>query len=62
MISFGIKDILDILIVGALLFYIYKLMKSSGTISLFYGVLLFIMFWVVAAEIFDMKLSGTILD
>ncbi|MDE6017497.1 MAG: diadenylate cyclase CdaA [Muribaculaceae bacterium] len=62
MISFGIKDLLDILIVGAILYYIYKVMKSSGTISLFYGVLLFIMIWVVAAEILDMKLTGTILD
>ena len=51
MISIGIKDIVDILIVGAILYYIYKVMKSSGTISLFYGVLLFIMIWVVAAEI-----------
>lgn len=62
MISFGIKDIVDILIVAALLFYVYKVMKSSGTISLFYGVFLFIVIWVVAAEIFDMKLTGTILD
>ncbi len=62
MIVFGIKDILDILIVGGLLFYLYKVMKSSGTLSLFYGVLLFIMIWVVAAEIFDMRLTGTILD
>lgn len=62
MLTFTIKDLLDILIVGALLFYIYRLMKSSGTISLFYGVLLFIMIWVVAAEILDMRLTGTILD
>ncbi|MCM1489488.1 MAG: diadenylate cyclase CdaA [Muribaculum sp.] len=62
MISFGIKDILDILIVGALLFYLYKVMKSSGTLSLFYGVLLFILVWVIAAEILDMRLTGTILD
>ena len=62
MIDFGIKDLLDILIVGALLFYLYKVMKSSGTLSLFYGVLLFIVVWVVAAEILDMKLTGTILD
>ncbi len=62
MIVFGIKDILDILIVGGLLFYLYKVMKSSGTLSLFYGVLLFIMIWVVAAEILDMRLTGTILD
>lgn len=62
MIDFGIKDIFDILIVGAMLFYLYKMMKSSGTISLFYGVLLFILIWVVAAEILDMRLTGTILD
>ncbi|MBO5445282.1 MAG: diadenylate cyclase CdaA [Muribaculaceae bacterium] len=62
MIDFGIKDLLDILIVGAMLFYLYKMMKSSGTLSLFYGVLLFILIWVVAAEIMDMRLTGTILD
>lgn len=62
MIDFNIKDILDILIVGALLFYLYKVMKSSGTLSLFYGVLLFILVWVVAAEILNMRLTGTILD
>lgn len=62
MIDFGIKDIVDIIIVGGLLYYLYRVMKSSGTLSLFYGVLLFIMIWVVAAEIFDMRLTGTILD
>lgn len=62
MIEFGIKDILDILIVAALLFYLYRVMKSSGTLSLFYGVLLFILVWVVASEILNMRLTGTILD
>ena len=62
MISFGIKDIIDILIVAVLLFYLYRLMKSSGTLSLFYGVLAFIVLWVVCYEIFDMRLTGTIVD
>lgn len=62
MIEFGIKDILDILIVASLLFYLYRVMKSSGTLSLFYGVLLFIVVWVVASEILNMRLTGTILD
>lgn len=60
--EFGIKDLIDILIVGALLYYLYRLMKNTGTISLFYGVFFFIILWVVAAEILDMKLTGTILD
>lgn len=62
MIEFGIKDIIDIVIVALLLFYLYKLMKSSGTLSLFYGVLLFIVIWVLAFEILDMRLTGTIMD
>lgn len=62
MINFGIKDIVDILIVALLLFYLYRMMKSSGTLSLFYGVLAFIVVWVVAYEIFDMRLTGTIVD
>lgn len=62
MFDFGIKDIIDILIVAVLLYYLYRLMKSSGTLSLFYGVLLFILIWVVASEIFAMRLTGTILD
>lgn len=62
MIHFGLKDIIDILIVALLLFYLYRLMKKSGTLSLFYGVLAFIVIWVVAFEIFDMRLTGTIVD
>jgi len=62
MIQFGIKDIIDILIVAVMLYYLYRLMKSSGTLSLFYGVLAFIVVWVVAYELFDLRLTGTIVD
>lgn len=62
MIHFGIKDIIDILIVAVMLYYLYRLMKSSGTLSLFYGVLAFIVIWVLAYEMFDMRLTGTIVD
>ncbi len=62
MLEIGIKDIIDIIIVALLLFYLYRMMRNSGQLSLFYGVLSFILIWVVASEIFDMKLTGTILD
>lgn len=62
MIEFGIKDIVDILIVAVMLYYLYRLMKNSGTLSLFYGVLAFTVIWVVASEILDMRLTGTIVD
>jgi uncharacterized protein (TIGR00159 family) len=60
--SFGIKDILDIVIVALMLYYLYKIMKESGTINIFYGVLAFILVWLVASEILEMRLIGTILD
>lgn len=62
LLSFGIKDIIDILLVATLLYYIYKLMKESGTINIFYGIMAFTVLWIFASEIFDMRLIGTILD
>ncbi|MDE5607478.1 MAG: diadenylate cyclase CdaA [Muribaculaceae bacterium] len=60
--DFGIKDVFDILIVAILLYYLYKIMKESGTLNIFYGVMAFIGVWIVGSEILDMKLLGTILD
>jgi uncharacterized protein (TIGR00159 family) len=62
MLEFGIKDIIDILLVATLLYYIYRLMRRSGSLSLFYGVLLFTVVWVIASEILNMRLTGTIMD
>ena len=62
MIDFGIKDIIDILLVGLLLYYVYRTMKQSGTLNIFVGVLTFIVVWILACEIFDMRLTGTIVD
>lgn len=59
---FGIKDILDILIVATLLYSLYRLMKESGSINIFTGVLIFIGVWVVVTRILDMKLMGAIMD
>lgn len=60
--GFGIQDVLDIAIVALMLFYLYKIMKESGTINIFFGVLAFIVVWVVTSQILEMKLLGTILD
>lgn len=62
MLDFGVKDLLDIFIVAILLYYIYRLMKESGTLNIFYGVMAFIVVWLVASEIFALRLTGSILD
>ncbi|MDE6402173.1 MAG: diadenylate cyclase CdaA [Muribaculaceae bacterium] len=60
--SFGFKDILDIVIVAWMLYYLYRIMKESGTINIFYGVMAFIVVWGLASEILEMRLIGTILN
>ncbi len=60
--SFGIKDIFDIAIAALLLFYLYRIMKESSTLNVFYGVLAFTMVWAIASQLMEMKLIGTILD
>ena len=38
----GIKYFIDVLLVAFLLYYTYKLMKASGSIKVFNGILFFI--------------------
>ena len=59
---FGIIDIIDILIVATLLFYIYRSLRQSGTMNIFIGILLFLLAWIIMYKILDMKLIGTIMD
>lgn len=62
MISFGIKDLLDVLIVATMLYYLYRIMRESGSLNIFIGVLTFIAAWVVVSEILELRLIGTIMD
>ncbi len=59
---FGIKDVIDILLVATLLFYMYRKMKETGTLNIFIGVLSFVIIWVVLYKILDMRLIGTLMD
>lgn len=59
---FGIKDAIDILLVAILLYYTYKVMKSSGTINIFTGILAFIGIWIMVTHIIDMRLMGAIMN
>lgn len=60
--TISLLDIFDIALAALLLFYTYRIMKESGALNLFYGVLAFVVVWVVASQILEMKLIGTILD
>lgn len=61
-IDFGVKDFIDILLVAFLLYYTYKLMKASGSINIFVGILVFILIWLVVSQVLEMRLLGSIFD
>lgn len=62
MINFGIKDVIDIVLVALLLYYIYRLMKESSSANIFGGIIVFIVVWIFVSQIFEMRLLGGILD
>ncbi|MBR0036402.1 MAG: diadenylate cyclase CdaA [Bacteroidales bacterium] len=58
----GIKDIIDILIVAWILFYLYRSSSKNDTLVLFQGVLAVFLIWVVVSQVLQMKLLGAIMD
>ncbi|MDR2919269.1 MAG: diadenylate cyclase CdaA [Tannerella sp.] len=62
LVSFGIKDAIDILLVAFFIYQVYKLMKSSGTLSIFGGVVSIFVVWILVSQVLEMRLMGTILD
>ena len=61
-INFNIKDLIDILLVAYLLYQSYRLMKDSGSINIFIGILVFIGCWVIVSQVLGMRLLGSIFD
>jgi uncharacterized protein (TIGR00159 family) len=61
-ISFRVKDLVDILLVALLMYQTYKLMRNSGTLAVFNGVISIIIVWIIVSQVLEMRLLGTILD
>ncbi len=59
--DFGLKDLIDILAVAAMMFYLYRWSKGNGTIVIFKGLIAIIVTW-VALRFFEFRLLGGILD
>jgi uncharacterized protein (TIGR00159 family) len=60
--EFGLKDIIDIVLVAVMLFYAYRLMKESRSLNVFIGILVFIVLWLIVSQVLQMKLLGSIMD
>jgi uncharacterized protein (TIGR00159 family) len=55
-------DFVDILLVAGLLYYFYRLMKESGSSTVFTGILVFIVLWIFVSRVLEMRLLGSIFD
>lgn len=62
MFDFGLKDAIDIFLVATLLYYIWRLMKASGSLNIFYGILFFIVIAAVVSQMLAMKVLGSIVN
>lgn len=60
--DFSIMDFVDILLVAGLLYYFYRLMKESGSSTVFTGILVFIVLWIFVSRVLEMRLLGSIFD
>lgn len=60
--EFGIKDIIDIVLVALMLYYIYRLMRESRSANAFKGIMVFVIVWLFVSQVLAMRLLGTILD
>ena len=60
--EFGIKDIIDIVLVAMMMYYVYRLMKESRSLTVFMGIMMFIVLWLLVSQVLEMRLLGSILD
>ena len=58
----GIKDIVDIALVSSILFAIYRLLRKSGASNLFWGILAFILTWLLVSYVFNLELTSALFD
>ncbi len=61
-VEIGIKDIIDIVLVALMLYYIYRLMKESRSLNVFMGIMVFVVLWLVVSQVLEMRLLGSIMD
>ena len=59
-ISFGITDVVDILLVAIMLYQLYKMVKGTAAVNVFIGLALIYIVWIVVRA-FELKLLGSIL-
>ena len=58
----GIKDILDILLVATLLYETFRILRLSGAVNLFWGILAYVSLWFLVSFVLKLELTGAIFN
>lgn len=56
------KDVIDVFLVALLLYQTFKLLKRTGAVNIFIGILAFVICWFLVSVVFKMELLGGIFD
>jgi len=59
---FTFKDFIDILLVALVLYGVFRLLRRSGAVTLFWGLFAFVLTWLLVRFIFHLELMGALLD
>lgn len=59
---FGFKDLVDILLVALLLYEAFRILRMSGAVNLFWGILAYVGVWFLVSFIFRLELTGAIFN
>ena len=60
LLNFNILDIIDITLVAFLLYYVYKLIKGTVAINIFFGIVIFYLFYLLV-DVLQMRMLSNIL-
>ncbi|MBR6118182.1 MAG: diadenylate cyclase CdaA [Paludibacteraceae bacterium] len=61
-IDFQIKYVIDILLVAAILYETFRLLRRSGAVNLFWGIMAFIIVWFLVRFVFQLELTSAMFD
>lgn len=59
---FSFIDLLDIILVGFLLYYVYDALRKSGSGNLFIGIVALLLLWIVTSQVLQMRVLGGLMD
>ena len=60
LLDFNILEIIDIILVAFLLYYVYKLIKGTVAINIFFGIVIFYLFYLLV-DVLEMRMLSNIL-